>query len=179
MENLDRVYVTVLYHTEGSSCTKSPPPCELASRSPHTWGSPETHTFSQGATDRKNIQQESPWHKFFSTPPTIWMPLKPGELKGRARSYSWAQIRNYLQLEESENAARTFLVTQWIRIHMPVKATWVLSLLPQRILIYSHYRCLLLHRQIDQTTLPVSCFLLISRMGLQFLTSCLNIYVFI
>ena len=39
------------------------------------------------------------------------MPLKRGELKGRARSYSWEQIRNYLQLEESENVARTFLVT--------------------------------------------------------------------
>lgn len=80
-------------------------------KEPATWGALKTHAFSQGATDRKNIQRESPWHKFFSIPATIWMALKRGELKGRARSYSWAQIRNYLQLEESENVARTFPVT--------------------------------------------------------------------
>ena len=137
--NLDQVYVTVLYHTEGSSCRKSPPPCELASRNPHTWGSPETHAFSQGATDRKNIQRESPWHNIFSTPPTIWMPLKQGELKGRARSYSWAQIRNYLQLEESENVARAFLVTQWIRICLPMPRTWVRSL------VWSNSTCPMRH----------------------------------
>ena len=137
--NLDQVYVTVLYHTEGSSCRKSPPPWELASRNPHTWGSPGTHAFSQGATDRKNIQRESPWHNIFSTPPTIWMPLKPGELKGRARSYSRAQIRNYLQLEESENVARAFLVTQWIRICLPMLRTWVRSL------VWSNSKCPMHH----------------------------------
>ena len=87
----------------------------------------------------KNIQRESPWHNIFSTPPTIWMPLKPGELKGRARSYSRAQIRNYLQLEESENVARAFLVTQWIRICLPMLRTWVRSL------VWSNSKCPMHH----------------------------------
>ena len=77
---------------------------------PHPWDAASRRLIVEDShlltrSDRqKNTQRKSPWYKFLYRPPASWASLKSGDFKGRAASYSCAQIET-TELGESEDGA--------------------------------------------------------------------------